>query len=263
MAKKKTKTNNKKKVGKYGEVVISKFGGAINALKHKYRADFPDMVMYLHFNALGKNFIFQRIQSFPLEKISYCSESYSVEFQAKWQGGGALGYMLHKPLFEIESQERAQTVGWGGVASFRPKVRYEEKQIERNGRWVDIEEADDIIAENNISIDSIRSVNMYEWGFELIGDVISLLAVNSNLKFSKFPKNISMDVANLSFDFGKKVGDDELIVRWSQPGYEPIKNKVPDFNRELFCLDNDEVEEEKPDIVVKNIGQRCLNNLDI
>lgn len=259
---KRKKTNNKKKVGKYGEVVISKFGGAINALKHRYRSDFPDMVMYLHFNALGKNFIFQRIQSLPLEKISYCSESYSVEFCAKWRGGGALGYMFHKPLFEIESQERAQTVGWGGVASFQPRMSPDSGKIERNGRWVDIEDADDIIAENNISIDGIRSVNMYEWGFELIGDIISLLAVNSNLKFSKFPKNISMNIDNLSFDFGDKVGDDSLTVRWSQPGYEPIKNKVPDFNKELFCLD-DGVEEEEPEIVVKNIGQRCLNNLDI
>ena len=68
---------------------------------------------------------------------------------------------------------------------------------------------------------------------------------------------ISMDVSNLSFTFGRNVGDDELIVRWSEPGYSPIKPKMPDFDKILFGDD----EPEKEEIEVKNIGQRCMKNL--
>ena len=247
----------RKKKGKYGETVISKFPGAVDALRHRYQKMFPDMMVYLHFNALGKNFIFHKMKSFPLDKISYLEETKSIMFSAKWKAGGALGYLFAPKPNDIKVEGAAHSISWDGIADFDPRISSDGK-IQRNERWIDAEDADKIKAEADIRIDNIKSINMYKYGFELIGEVISMICVNSNVSYAGFPKKISMKVSNLSFDLDKMLGDDGLTVRWSQPGYSPIKQETADFNQLLFGE-----ETEKKDVQVKNLGQRCMNSIDI
>lgn len=260
---KKSKNKSKKKIGEYGETVISEFANAAKALKHRYMMDFPDLILYMHFNALGKNFVFQRVRSFPLQKISYWSETHSIKFDALWTSDGALNYLLPKSFFEPELKKSAEPIGWGDVSYFNPGIRYAGK-LNRGGEFIHLEEADEIDAEMDIKIDNIKSINMHDWGFELIGTIISLLAVNKKAEFNEvnLPNlhyKVSLDTDSLSFKLNNIFKNNKLEVRWSQPGYEPIKQKSPDFNRLLF----DEIEEEKPEVEVKvkNIGQRSMDNL--
>lgn len=253
----KNKTNNKKKIGKFGEYIIPKFGNAIEALRHRYKADFPDMTLYLHFNALGKNFVFQKIHSFPLKAITYVSEGHSIMFNAQWESDGAYDYILPKKAFEIDSNEGGASVGWGDVSDFKPKF-YEEGEVMRGGQLISLDDADEIDANVDIRLDDVKSINMYDWGFELIGGIISILAVSDNVE-SPLPQKISMNVPNLSFDFGKAIGDDNLVVRWSQNGYEPVKEKSSDFNNLLF--DEKKIEEQEPKMQIRKLGQRSMDNL--
>lgn len=252
-----TRTKNSKKLGKHGEVVISTFDGAVNALRNRYRSDFPDLVLFSHFNAMGKNFVFQKIQSFPLREITYAPETHSIEFNAKWISGGALPYLFPKESFEVKSKESGKEVGWGEVANFFPLARFGQGLIRAN-KWVEIHEADDIKAVIDIRIDGIKSINMYDWGFELIGDVISFLAINKNVALSEFPRTIALNVEHLSFEFGKMTGKEVFEVRWSEPGYEPIRQTTTNFDKILF---GDDGVGETPELKIKDLGQRCMKNL--
>ena len=150
------KTKNQKKLGKYGEAVISKFDGAVNALKNRYKKDLPDMVLFLHFNAMGKNFVFQRIDSFPLRQITYEMEKHSIEFNAEWKAEGALSYIVPKEAMDIEVKESGTEVGWGEVASFLPRTRYcYGTNFLRANEWVSWDEVDRIKAATDIRIDDI------------------------------------------------------------------------------------------------------------
>ena len=252
-----TRTKNPKKLGKDGEIVISEFAGAVNSLKNRYNVIFPDLVLFSHFNALGKNFVFQKIQSFPLTRVIYTLDTHSIEFKAKWTAGGALPYLFPKTSAEIEIKEGGKEIGWGEVANFFPRTLYGEK-IMRANKWVDIDDADYMDAGLDIRIDHIKSINMYNWGFELIGDIVSLIAINKNYAPANFPKTISLDIDNLTFGFESSTGQDVLEVRWSQQGYEPTRGATTDFDKLLFGEDNKEV---LPEIKVKNLGQRCMKNL--
>lgn len=254
LRKKKTRIKKNKKKGKYGEVVISKFTGAIDALRNRYIADFPDMILFSHFNALGKNFVFQRIESFPLKRIKSATDTHSVEFHAAWQSGGALPYIIPKTSFDIESKHSGDTVEWADIDYFGPQVIRGEF-IPRSNRWTPEREWDKLDAEIDIRIDNIKSVNMYNWGFELIGEMMSLLAVNKNYAPQNFPKKISLNLDNLSFEFIALTGEKELNVRWSQEGYEPT---IPINFDELLFEDN---ADQLPEIEVKDFGQRCMNNI--
>jgi hypothetical protein len=251
-----TDAKKAKKIGKYGESVISTFKGAVSALKYRYKPDFPDMVAFMHFNAFGKNCIFQRIQSFPLHSITYTNDSHSIMFNAKWISDGGLKYVLSKKYFELDLKESGQKVEWKDVDSFGLTSRDGERVL-RGKRWLDVEDADRIDSDIDIRIDDVKAINMYDWGFEILGEVISLLVVSRYVEVPSFGRDISVNVSNLSFDFGKLIDDDNIIVRWSQPGYEPIKEKVSDFDKVLF---GGEVEE-KTENEVKKIGQRCMKNI--
>jgi len=246
----------KKKVGKYGESIISEFSNAVNALRHRYKTNFPDMEIYLHFNALGKNFIFQKIQSFPLQKIFYKSETHSVEFKSEWKSGGRFSYLFSDSTFDVETHKSGQTVDWGEVANFKPRVDLLRGNVSDNEHWESFDDGDDIDASMNIRIDEIKSINMYDWGFELIGEIISLLAIDANFDSPIFNKIISMNIDSISFDFDRVIGGDTLVVRWNQPGYE--KQIPPDFNNQLFDCD---IKKGNTEFKVKNIGQKCLDNL--
>jgi hypothetical protein len=254
------KVKNPKKRGKEGEAVISKFGSAIAALRYRYQPHFPDFVMFLHFNAMGKNFVFQRIQSFPLDKIQCVSSTNSVAFSAKWESGGALPFLIPKKLLDIKIKESGSELEWNEVATLPPIDKFGNGVV-RSGRWVEVHNADKIDAEMDIKIDGIKSINMYNWGFELIGDVISLLAINKNIEFPEFPMSIKLDIPKLSFDAGRLFGKEEFFVRWSEPGYERVKDGISEFDKMLF--DEEIKKEEEPEIIVKDFGQRCLNNLII
>jgi len=254
------KTKNQQKLGKYGEAVISKFDGAINALKNRYKVDFPDMILFLHFNAMGKNFVFQRIDSFPLRQITYKTENKSVEFSAEWKAKGALSYLTPPEALDIKAKEGGKEVGWGEVANFLPRGKYcYGSNFLRANEWVPFDELDTIKAATDIRVEAVKSINMYDWGFELIGDIISLLAVNKSVAPDDFPRTISLDIDNLSFSFGKMIGKDTLEVRWSEQGYEPIRQTISNFDRLLFGGDSEE--EKVPESKVKNLGQRCMKNL--
>jgi hypothetical protein len=71
-----------------------------------------------------------------------------------------------------------------------------------------------------------------------------------------------MSRSNLCFSFGKDIKDENMVVRWSEPGYEPVKDKVSDFDKLMFDLPSDEeVEEKIIEEKIKNLGQRCLKNI--
>jgi len=110
MARKKRKkgqirSRSLEKSGQYGEAVIPTFSGAVNALRNRYRANFPDMVLFLHFNAMGKNFVFQRIDSFPLRQITYEPQKSSIELFAEWKAQGALSYLAPPEALDIKTKE--------------------------------------------------------------------------------------------------------------------------------------------------------------
>lgn len=249
------KNKNKKKGG---EEIISEFKDAVSALKYRYKTDFPDLVLFLHFNAFGKNIIFQRIQSFPLRSMTYRSSSYTVMFNAEWVSNGALPYLL--PKFDIDLKESGKEVEWEDVEQFSITSR-DGGSVLRSGRWVAIEEADDIDSSIDIRIDEVKSINMYGWGFELMGEVISIFAVNKNVVSPSFDKYLSINISNLSFDFGRLIGDNESVVRWVQRGYSPEKQKVSDFDKMLFSDSKDVDKKEDEESKIMNIGQRCMKNI--
>jgi hypothetical protein len=101
---------------------------------------------------------------------------------------------------------------------------------------------------------------MYGWGFEVIGDILSMIAIKGDSVISHSLRDVSMDTVNLSFKYRDMVADNnELIVRWSEPGYEPIKEAVDDFDTILFG-GKDKDDKKKID-KIKNIGQRSLDNI--
>jgi hypothetical protein len=262
MARRKTRVKKLNKAGRYGEVVISEFDGAINALKKRYKKDFPDMTLFLNFNALGKNFIFQKIQSYPLKSISVFKVSKSILLSSEWRSEGALGYLMPKKYFDIETKKGCEELEWDDIPEFGPKRNMLGGGV-RGNRWVSTEkQMDDLDSSVDIRIDSVKSVNMYEWGFEIIGEVISLLAVKSGEKSPRLPKKITLRTNDLTFSYGKDIGNDNLTVRWSEPGFDPRKQeKIYHFDKILFGDDDEReevvVEEEK----IKDLGQRCMKNI--
>ena len=104
MAKRKNKNRKKssRQKGEHGETVIKAFPDAVNALKYRYKKEFPDMTLFLNFNALGKNFIFQRFNSYPLTNIGVISEGNGLLLTASWKSFGALEYILPKSFFSIK-----------------------------------------------------------------------------------------------------------------------------------------------------------------
>jgi len=261
MARRNTRVKKLNKAGRYGEAVISEFDAAINALKKRYKKDFPDMTLFLNFNALGKNFIFQKIHSYPLKSISVFKVSRTILLSSEWRSAGALGYLLPKEYFKIEKKQGCEELEWDEIPEFGPKRNMLEDVVMGN-RWVSTErEMDGIDSSVDIRIDSVKSVNMYEWGFEVIGEVISLLAVKRGEKSPRLPKNIILSTHDLTFSYGKDIGDDNLTVRWSEPGFDPRKQeKVYHFDKILFGDDGEEevvVENNK----IKDLGQRCIKNI--
>lgn len=250
-----TRKKSKKKIGEYGEAVISKFPDAVNALRRRYKQDFPDITLFLNFNALDKNFIFQRFNSYPLKQITVKIDTKSILFHASWRADGALDYLLPKSYFEIEAKKSGDKVDWGDVSGFGSKTNFYERAALRAGAWTDIDEINNIQASVDIRIDNIKSINMYEWGFEVIGSIISMLAVKKGEKCPRLPQKISMNSSDLTFNFD--VIDDIFVARWSEPGYSPVRKKMSDFDKILFGTNEEEVVENK----VRNLGQRCMKKI--
>ena len=164
--------------------------------------------------------------------------------------------ILPKSFFEIETKECSKHVEWGDIPDF--KSRYPSTYIKERGLFFsDFRRINEMEPAVDIRIDAVKSINMYDWGFEVIGDILSLLAVKKGEKAPSLPPRISMKADDLSFSLGRDIGGDIFKVRWSEPGYAPVREKVGEFDKFLFG--EEDLVDDSPRI--KNIGQRCMGNI--
>ena len=241
-------SGNGKKV--YGGTPVS-FSAAAHALKERYMGDFPDLTLFSHFNAFGKNIVFQKIQTFPLKEIRFSQKTKSIFFKAQWTSGGALSYILPKVNFDIDCKKSDSDVEWEEISSPLRTNKYGDCFV-RAGELCEIEDINTLDAALDMRVDSIRSINMYNWGFELIGDIISLAAINKRVDFNKAPKTIQLNIPTLSFNFTKLTGKEEMPVRWIDEDF--FFGGRDDFDEILFS-------DKKEEVPVRDLGQRCMKNL--
>jgi hypothetical protein len=162
-------------------------------LKLRYMRFFPEIVVLLSCkNNNNENFIFQKIESFPLKNILFNKKNNSIFFTSVWAQKGRLGYSQwknsNKPYgteANIDVRNGPDYLDWDEIQTTEEKmygINNRNSGVNKIGiyekRWnIFAAQENTYDASTDIRIEFINRINTYEWGFEILSDTISLFAI--------------------------------------------------------------------------------------
>ncbi|MCD6436212.1 MAG: hypothetical protein J7L15_07470 [Clostridiales bacterium] len=163
-----------------------KFSKAAKSVSKRYKFNFPCMTIFMAYKITSNEyFVFQELKSFPVANILYCNANHSISFQCDFSFHENNYDNWVKSIKEknkqgsrfVEWDEVSPTYGHRDFRNFTPEAwgRFSKK-------WAISGPGNADRAEMAIRVEDIKTINFYDWGFEVISDLLCLLVIDERKK---------------------------------------------------------------------------------
>lgn len=239
--------------------IVKSFREIIDTLVVFYKDKLAYFSCHMSINSEKESFIFQSWNSLPIQEIdSYCfDKKYYACFYCSWKSVGGLKYELPKSFFSIKTNHK-NIFDWDEIETSsdrrlknllcEKKYKNFETLIYKKGA----ENRDSINTNLEINICDVKSINLYDNCFEIIGEKFSIFCTLSTIGDYFMNRLLHFNSDRLSFIINEK--NRKLLYRWSIEGYEPKNDTTENFLEEILGKENNKIK--KGNI---NIGQGDLN----
>lgn len=182
-----------------------KFNKAVRSIKGRYKFNLPCMTIFMGYKIQSDEyFMFQELKSFPVSDILYCNANKSISFQCDFHFYENNYDNWLKSVKEkdrqgtrfVEWEEVSPSYGHRDFRNFTPEAwgRFSKK-------WAISGPGNQDRAEMGIRVEDIKTINFYEWGFEVISDLLCLLVVDERNKSISHIFQKTGDVSSLDVYF--------------------------------------------------------------
>lgn len=269
-----------KKRKKTEKINFKKLEETVQVLVDRYRRSLPFMnIFFCCPHAKGNHYIFQELCNFPISGIIVNEQINAIEINAEWEADEKLRYLLPKHGFDIEINKTPKVMEWDGILNPNQERIVRNLQSNRLGMtsptWVVGSRV--FVGSNNkldIKLIDVHRINMYEWGFEMLSDTISIVAVRYEKNFpykvneegeEETQLRVAFSNKNLSgsyFKFTPLPLKEGITGRWDASGnYED--DRTMDFDEVLEKLTSKNTTKDEVVIKVQRVGQRGFKNIII